>query len=521
MIGEGDGLDPRAYQAAFHLTSEAAAFLDAEGRVVAANPSFFQLFEEPAEAPAGFVQNFLGEDRPRVELFLRDVRRWSEATAPGCRLQGLTPYPVDLWGHQFVGQSGDRLLLVRARSAGARLEADRLHDAAVAAARACNAATDWMELAEGVAEVTRRTLPHVEASAWLRRDGDRWRVGHASGFLAPQWAADAELPTDAPWAEFARQGESLIVADVRLEFQGEVMGFALPWPRASLVLSPIFTQGKPDDLLLAISPGQSAFTLEDLRCLDAVARETASAIDRLQNHEALEQSHAKLVAALEAKERLLGRLRRLNVELEEFSLWTTHDLREPLRGVATLAELLASEAARARAADVESLARQLAASATRLKEHILALHEFQEAAQERGLRQDARLDDLVRGAASDVGVDAAWEADEVDLLVEADPDRVRRAVGDILRFASGASGSRVRSTAAPLADGMVQLSFTLGPEAQAAKPERAFRVIREGGSLALARRIAFQHGGSIRFEPGEGAPRIVLLLPRARGRPAA
>ncbi|HWH08183.1 MAG TPA: GAF domain-containing protein [Candidatus Thermoplasmatota archaeon] len=507
------GMEVRAYQAAFVLASEATAFVGPDDALRAVNPAFRRLLGPAAQEGVRLADAFPPGDAGRIAAFLQEARRWSEASLLGPRTAGPPAHAVDLWANQFVAETGERLVLVRARSAESRLEAERLHEAAVLAARAGNAATTWQELAEGAEGVVRAVLPRLDGLAWMRRREGRWTVARSVGSLAPAWPVGTTFAAASPWARFARQGEAVLVAHVGLELRAEDPALAAAVPHASLLLAPIAARGEPQGLLVAVAPGEASFSLEDLRCVEAVAREVASAAARLTDHEALAASHEKLAAALDAQQALLGRVRRLHAELEEFALWTTHDLREPLRGLATLADMLAAEAKAADAPDVEDLAAQVAASATRLKEQIRFLHDFHERARDPGHREDVPLEDVVVAAARELeGRDVRLRGLSAGLHVVADPGRARRALADVLRYA----GARV---AGPLevevahGEGVARLRVPVPGGGTGRAGELAFRVVGVADSLALARRIALQHGGALQFEAGGGA--LLLTLPTA------
>lgn len=508
--------DARAYQAAFQLSADAAAFVGPDDRIVAANQAFGAAFQDKAEGTP-FADAFAREERARVAAFLRDARRWLEASMAGARQK--TGRLVDLSGSQFVTSEGEPLLLVRASAAGARLEAERLHEAAVLAARACNQATTWSQLSRSVQGVVRRVLPQVSGATRLRRVEGGWVAAGASGALEA-WESAPVFPEASLWGRFAGGLESVLVADVAFELRDDALRLDPPVPAASLAASPILAGDRADGLLVVVADEIAAFSLEDVRCLDAVTRELASAIVRLEAYEALAASHARLTEAFEENKALLARVSRLNAELEDFALWTTHDLREPLRGLAALADFVAIEAARGGGRDLAELASQLGSSATRLKRHIRSLHEFHEEARDPGHREEVDLAGLARDAAHAAGMpDVRIEAAAPGLRVLADPVRATRAFADTLRFAADHALRPMLVKLDEAGPSMARVSIPLREDVPGRVAEAAFHLLADPGSLALARRIVLQHGGSLAFD--SPPPCLALQLPGPRGPPPA
>lgn len=508
-----DPLDPRAYQAAFELMEEPAAFVDAEGRVAISNHALDELLGTRLREAPELAVAFAPAERPRVEAFLRDARRWSEAALHTVRVAGKAREPLDLFASQFVGGVGERLLLVRARSVRARVDAERLHEAGVLAARACNQATSLAELAARAPDVLAGMLPQATGAAWLERRKDRWHVVIAGGVLAG-WIGRPAFSAASLWARFGSAGESLLLVDARTELRGEEAALEAELPADSLVVSPLLVAERVEGLLLTVGGQIAAFTLQDVRVVDAVAREIASALGRLRAYDALAVSNARLTESLHERDALLSQLRRLNAELEDFALWTTHDLREPLRGLAELAEGISAEAARERSDELRDIAKHLAASATRLKEQIRKLHAFHEQARDVPAREEASLDELTRTAAAALGgpVELQMEGPAPRAIVH--PARIVRAISDVMAFARAQAPEVAVHVRLSTQDGAAHLRVGLSRKVTPRAAEAAFHVSNPH-SLALARRITLQHGGSLAFAPAAESS-LALTLPLAR-----
>lgn len=500
-------LDHRVYEAAFQLSADAVAFVGADDHVIESNPAFDQLLGSGEVPTSPLPKLFVEAERFRVAALLREARRWSESSTTATAEVDGVAVQLDLSASQFVPRGGERLLLVRARSARGRLAAERLHEAGVMAAHACNQATTWDQLARNAERVVRQVLPSASGSARLRKVPDGWSITSASGVLGA-WKEAGGFPEAKLWDGLAEGREAVLFADVAFELRGEEPRLEKALPAASLLVSPIVVGEHVGSLFLVTGSAVAAFTLDDVRCMEIVTREMASAIARLEAYEALAASHRQLTVAFEENVALLARVRRLNAELEDFALWTTHDLREPLRGVASLAELLAGEAAAS--AETRDLALRLRDSSIRLKEHIRALHEFHEIARDPGRREMVELDRVLREVVEEVG-DAEVLRDGGSVRVRGDPARLRRALVDVLRHAASRARRPMKVELVEAEDVVVSLALLEGVSGRAA--EVAFHVVGQADSLALARRIALQHGGALEFAPDPA--RLVLRLPRA------
>lgn len=505
-----DPLDPRAYQAAFELMEEPAAFVDGEGRVAINNNALDELLGTRLREAGEFAAAFEPNERPRVEAFLHNARQWSEATLHTVHVAGGVREPLDLVASQYVGGSGERLLLVRARTVRARVDAERLHEAGVLAARACNQATTREDLAARAPDVLAGALPQATGTAWLERRKDRWHVVTASGVLLG-WSGRSAFAPASLWGRFASAGESLLIADTRMELRGEEAAMEAELSANSLVVSPLLVAERVEGLLLTVGAEVAAFSMQDVRVVDAVAREIASALGRLRAYDALAVSNARLTDSLQERDALLSQLRRLNAELEDFALWTTHDLREPLRGLAHLAEEIATEAGRERSAELHDIAKHFAASATRLKEQIRELHAFHEEARDVPVREEVGLEPLARKAAAALEGHVELQVAGPAPHVLAHPARIERAISNVLTFARAQSPSGALAVRLSTREGLAHLWVGIPQRLPPRAAEAAFHVSKPH-SLALARRITLQHGGSLAFAH-DAEPSLVLTLP--------
>ena len=221
------------------------------------------------------------------------------------------------------------------------------------------------------------------------------------------------------------------------------------------------------------------------------------------------------------------RLRQLEAMREEFVANVSHELRTPLSLIKSAAETMLDSghddpAMRLRFLEIidrhaNRLARliddllflsTLDSGRLRLESQPLALCRVaQEVIEDFQIRAVARGVKLVNGVAE-------------DLIVQADPDRLRQVLGNLVDNAIkyGRDGGRVAVDGAIRADGRVEVSVRddgpgLPAEAQPRIFERFYRVDKarsreQGGTglgLAIVKHVVQAHGGEVRVESAPGA----------------
>lgn len=245
---------------------------------------------------------------------------------------------------------------------------------------------------------------------------------------------------------------------------------------------------------------------------------------------------------LEAAQReTIRRLENMNRELEEFTLWTTHDMREPLRSVGTLAKILHDEFDALPRGEAKDLARRILAGSDGLKERIKALHEFSRVVQGDAAFDTVGLDDVLADAARGLEARIAERAAVVRRLRPLPVARVQRhrfekVFANLLENALKHNDKPEPVIEVTWRDAGEEIEVSVrdnGPGVQPAYHERIFQLFqrgtssREGGSgagLAIVKRIVEQHGGRVWVErrPGPGADfRFTLPKPPAAVAPAA
>jgi light-regulated signal transduction histidine kinase (bacteriophytochrome) len=228
-------------------------------------------------------------------------------------------------------------------------------------------------------------------------------------------------------------------------------------------------------------------------------------------------------------------LQRSNRELEQFASVASHDLQEPLRKVRTFTQQLTVMEAQNLSEKGQDYLRRAESAAERMQRLVEDLLRFSRVATDARPFSRVDLAEVVAGVLDDLSheIDRVGAVVRVEDLptVGGDPLQLRQLVQNLvsnaLKFRREGVAPEV-TIAAEVGDGVVTLTVAdngIGFEPQYG--ERIFRVFERlhgrsaypgtGIGLALCRKIAERHGGSIRAEgrPGEGA-RFVVVLPADR-----
>jgi two-component system, OmpR family, sensor histidine kinase MprB len=196
----------------------------------------------------------------------------------------------------------------------------------------------------------------------------------------------------------------------------------------------------------------------------------------------------------------------------------SHELRTPLTSLRTNVEVLARGGLPA-----DERRRALADAQTQIEELSVLVADVVELARDgepQPVQEDVRLDLLVRGElrrAERRGVPVTFTARLQEVVVRGDPDRLQRAVANILDNAvkwspeggvveveAGPEGVIVRDHGPGIAREDLPFVFDRFYRAPAARGKPG-----SGLGLAIVRRVAELHGGSVRAEPAGGGGTIV------------
>ena len=251
----------------------------------------------------------------------------------------------------------------------------------------------------------------------------------------------------------------------------------------------------------------------------------------IRNAGQLADANEQLEEANEALEQRAEELARSNSELEQFASIASHDLKEPLRKVQTLTELVARKEADRLSDEGRDYLDRTNAAGERMQELIDDLLKFSRVATQGKAFEEVDLHRIAEQAVSDLeGVieDSGGSVEIGDLpTVAADPFQMRQLLQNLI-----SNGIKFRRQGVPP---VVRISGRLrGRTAEIEVSDngigfeprfnaRIFRVFERlhgrgtypgtGIGLALCRKIADRHGGSITAEstPGEGSTFIVSL----------
>jgi signal transduction histidine kinase len=280
--------------------------------------------------------------------------------------------------------------------------------------------------------------------------------------------------------------------------------------------------GGPDgELVVYPRPGARSYGARDRHLLAIVAGSAASAATGA--HTLLELKEAN------------RRLSNANRELEEFTLWTTHDMREPLRSVGQLAQVLHEDMDILTDDEARELAKRMQNGAETLKDRIKALHEFSRVVQEDGEYGTVDMQRLLDEAREGLAARIAERRAAIDCRtplphVRGQAARLAKVLGNLLENALKYNDKERPVVVIAAQEWGEEWEFRIrdnGPGIDPAFHERAFQLFQRGpnakaasgsgAGLAIVKRIVEQHGGRIWIAdgaPGEGVE-FRFTLPKA------
>jgi len=256
--------------------------------------------------------------------------------------------------------------------------------------------------------------------------------------------------------------------------------------------------------------------------------------EKRRAEEALRKAHDELETRVRERTAELGttvaRLELINQELQEFAFVASHDLQEPLRKIQTFCDMTKKRCAPALDSTGQEYLERVIGSANRMRQLLYDLLQFSMVAARPETYKRIDLARVVREAA-DLFEEDIKELDglvEIESMpeIEADDGQMLRLfqnlIGNALKY-RGEESPRIR-IGAKLAGKRCEIFVEdngLGFDQQFA--ERIFKPFQKlhgrkayegtGMGLAICRKIAERHGGSIRAEsePGKGSTFIITL----------
>jgi PAS domain S-box-containing protein len=227
------------------------------------------------------------------------------------------------------------------------------------------------------------------------------------------------------------------------------------------------------------------------------------------------------------------RLEQSNRELENFASVASHDLQEPLRKIQTFSERLSSTYAEALGPEGRDYLTRMNNAATRMRKLIDDLLAYSRISSKAQTLHLVDLSELARGVLGDLETTIEQSGATVTIgqlpMLEASPMQMRQLLQNLL-----SNALKFRKDDVPPA---ISLHATVDPDSNRCElrvedngigfeekyVDRIFNVFQRlhgrgkyegtGIGLAICRRIAERHGGSIqaRSAPGQGATFIVTL----------
>lgn len=458
---------------------------------------------------------------------LADGRLWGLIACHGRQVNALSPQLRAAC--EFFGVALSlHLAALRERDETAARERSRTVIARLTERIAADLLTGWVDGPAGLEQV-------VECDAVAIRTAGRVVVHGAypgPDALKALWAALPELPTGELWHS-DRLGDGQLAGALVLPLSET--GDLIAWlrrertvqrrwaadPRTPVILGPhgrrLTPRGSTAVFLASVRGRSMPWSPTDL----AMAVELGRAVMRVA------VAHVRQLTALNSE------LTRSNVDLDSFAHAAAHDLKEPLRGIATMATFLAEDSGD----DLDPVSRRRLAAiqrlTTRMDELLSALLYYSRLGRTELRREDVPLAEAVRRALDVAGPRLAERSVRVGLpragtTVRADPVLLDEVLVNLLVNAAKYArpdGERevvvdVADVVPPGGDAVVPALFVRdnGVGVPAHLRERAFELFRRlhpaaapgdgsGAGLAIVRRIVERHGGQVWADesPGGGA----------------
>ncbi|HWH08462.1 MAG TPA: ATP-binding protein, partial [Candidatus Thermoplasmatota archaeon] len=258
--------------------------------------------------------------------------------------------------------------------------------------------------------------------------------------------------------------------------------------------------GEPGEMVIFPRPGQRAYGERDRHLLAIVAAAVASSAANRRALDELQEANLRLSNA--------------NRELEEFTLWTTHDMREPLRSVGQLARILHEDLDDLSPGEVRDLTGRIHKGAEGLKDRIKALHEFSRVVQEDVAFTMVDLNDVLDEAREGLTARIAERGARISCpeplpAVRAQHARILNVVCNLLENAlkyNDKTDPLVQVSCRDAGDEWELSVRDNGPGIDPAFRERVFKLFQRGpgakesgsgAGLAIVKRIVEQHGGRV------------------------
>ncbi len=447
-------------------------------------------------ADAERALNFPCVQEGRVEAVIEgDVWRWSPIA---CRL-AMPRHRTQRHWRRF-----EELVALQQRLAKARTEAEIEHIVVSAAAQVTDASDAALILRQaGLAKV-------------VCAEGD-WAASYGG------WEGSAEGTLV---GEAMRRGETLVIQDVQATSSEQPEGAVRLQQLGirSVALVPIEPED-PCGVLGCAWKMPNEATVVRVAWMQGLASAVQGALRNIRTRAELEQRIADRTEALKAS----------NEELEAFAYSVSHDLRAPLRIVAGFGEVLQNDFAGPLGDEGrEHLERMLRATGhmASLIDHLLRLSKISRTELVRtSVNVSERAEAICQRLDAERGGGTRWSV-EAGMQLPVDPQLLDLALENLLsnafKFSNRVAEPRVE-VSTHSEGGLTGLRVRdngVGFDATVLRsPEQLFGAFRRlhsaqeypgtGVGLAIVKRVATKHGGSVRFEaqPGEGACFYLLVSP--------